>query len=59
MFRSCKKSGFSLRFVKHQTNEICLKAVKYNKNAILYVDDQIKEYVCTSLKIKLSHDVIN
>ena len=33
-----KQNGYSLQFVKNQTPEICLEAVKENPKAIIYVN---------------------
>jgi hypothetical protein len=36
-----KQDGYDLRYVKEQTEDICLEAVKQNKDALQYVDKKI------------------
>ena len=38
-----KRNGLNLRFVSHQTDEICLAAVEQNGWALPYVHDQTDE----------------
>ena len=38
-----KKDGYALKFVKNQTEEICLAAVKQNCSALEYVKNQTEE----------------
>ena len=39
MFEAVKQNGLALRYVKEQTNEICLEAVKQDEDAKVYVKE--------------------
>ncbi len=50
MFRSCKKDGKSLAYVKEQSNSICLEAVKENYSALSCVKEQTEEICIEAVK---------
>ena len=52
-----KQDGYSLRFVKNQTDEICLEAVKENGDALKYVKLPSAFEKITGLK--LEKDIIS
>ncbi len=45
LIEQVKKDPFSLKYIKNQTEEICLAAVKQNGSTIMYVKNQTKNYV--------------
>ena len=45
-----KRNGYSLRFVKNQTDEICLEAVKRNGYSLQYVKNQTDEICLEAVK---------
>ena len=44
-----KKDGLALEYVKDQTPELCLDAVRRRRDALKFVDDQYKDYVLENL----------
>ena len=45
-----KQKGWALKFVKKQTQELCLEAVKQNGYALQYVKDQTPELCLEAVK---------
>lgn len=44
-----QKDGMAFKYVKNQTDEICILAVKQNGNALEYVQNQTEEICCLSV----------
>ena len=38
------RSGYALQVIKNQTEEICLEAIRYNLNALMYVREDYMEW---------------
>lgn len=47
---ACKQNGESLRYVKNQTNEICLAVCKQNGESLRYVENQTNEICLAACK---------
>ena len=48
--KAVKQHGYALRYVKEQTEEICLEAVKENGYALGYVKEQTEEICLEAVK---------
>lgn len=40
IFNLIKKDGYNIKFVKKQTNKLCMEAVKQNGNSLKYIKNE-------------------